>query len=313
MFSIHLLESGLDLWHALLRNSASLSQKVLSIFSFWPAIFEYNFDNIDQLLGIMHSYIILGGTSFYSTYADIISSAISKVISMCYRIVHCSNLCLVTVNDDVATHICKVLDDIISIIGPQSLPSLVPIILQIIAEITAEPHSRSEKMIATYICVLCRVALVDMQFLSNVSSTAKKSLPLLLELWLEKFDHIEFAYQRKLCGLALTKFIPTRDFEFLNKCGWILTIISGVVFELQDDTYSPQIELKQDKNQWTEVDRREYFNQQDVVNSVKLRDALSMALSNAESLHGEPNFRNILSELVDPAILNQVFMIVRGS
>eukprot|EP00475_Leptophrys_vorax_P026957 TRINITY_DN3837_c0_g1_i3.p1 TRINITY_DN3837_c0_g1~~TRINITY_DN3837_c0_g1_i3.p1 ORF type:complete len:210 (-),score=53.60 TRINITY_DN3837_c0_g1_i3:176-805(-) len=207
---------------------------------------------------------------------------------------------------------CEVLEDICCVVGQAALSSLSDSLLAILGEITSEPQTRSDRLLGAYFAVLARFILVDFAFVTQAFRFGEKILHNLIELWLQKFDSLPRVYQRKLCSLALLKFVPTRDFEYLRKCGWILTVVSGIVFELEDDVYVPHFDLNPDKSTWTEKERREFLNLQDPINSIKLRDALRTTLIAAESLHGEPNFQKILTELVDPTILSQVMMIVRS-
>jgi hypothetical protein len=239
-------------------------------------------------------------------------------ISLCQRLWVCVVVLVIDLtsvsgvsNDEVSTDICNVLESICCVVGQPAVSSLSETLISLLNEIIAEPQTRSDKMIGRYFTVLARFMLTDFAFVTQLCS-GEKTLANLIELWLTKFDSLEFLFQKKICSLALLKFVPTRDFAFLNKCGYILTYVTGVVYELREDIYRQQVEVSQDKSSWTETERREVMNLQDPVNSIKLRDALRGTMMNAESLHGEPGFQKILTDLVDPTILNQVLTLVQN-
>jgi hypothetical protein len=135
----------------------------------------------------------------------------------------------------------------------------------------------------------------------------------LLDLWLEKFDSISGKTNRKLCSLVLLQFLPTKDYGFLNKAGIILSLVVGVISELGDDSEINTTEIAMENGPLTiEAERRSYLITQDFVHSFKLKEMLTQSLKSAESLHGEPSFEQILSQVVDPSILNQIYQITRS-
>ncbi|KAI9015058.1 armadillo-type protein [Gaertneriomyces semiglobifer] len=228
---VYLLEDGIELWLAVIRNATACTEPLLSLFPHALGLLEYGSEGLKKTLAVVEGYVILAPALVLQTYAPDIASRLAEMLG--------------SLRPQASNSILRCLDVVLHCCYSQGLlDALLPTVLQtqIFEKLIRSIMEGTELgvILVGYITVLARVALYQptsfWQVLQSIG--AKWGMPTLpasfVSKWCELFDQMGHGKQRKLTALALANLVGTADPAVIARLDCILPILSSVILDLKD-------------------------------------------------------------------------------
>jgi len=193
-------------------------------------------------------------------------------------------------------------------------------------------HLAEDKLQATilaeYILLLSRIALVDVQvFVALVAGTAKsKGVPdaeiweVIMTQWWNRFDNMSEPRHRKLTAMGISCLVSTGKHEVLDRFAFeIANIWLDVLGEIKEQENQredesglslfwdkPFEELYKNVEQTPEYERRREIFNNDPVRTVKLTTFIKEMLAKAQAACGPQTFTNLYVSKMDATVSDQL-------
>ncbi|XP_024543668.1 importin-11 [Selaginella moellendorffii] len=302
---LNILEDGLQLWSTTLRHAPVMIPELLVFFPHLVSALERSIDHLEVSMGIVESYVLLGGAEFLSRHGAGVASIFKMVIGH--------------VKEKGTIRALSVLDTLIQCF-PVDAPPLLEETLQSLFVIVINGRDESDAVRAMAGAILARVLVQNSNFFAHLSEQPSLSLKLqqsgvslsaspvvlFFDSWLEKVDSLTTASKRKVCGLALCIWLTSREPLILDRLEQIL----GVCTSILEDEKSGVATGSGDYNWQNTEDGSESFRKQQIINSdpvnnLSLAPLLKEQLRTCASLHGEAAFNVALSRL-HPRLITQL-------
>ncbi|XP_073920688.1 importin-11 isoform X4 [Castor canadensis] len=262
---VYLLEDGLELWLVTLENSPCITPELLRIFQNMSPLLELSSENLRTCFKIINGYIFLSSTEFLQTYA----------VGLCQSF--CELLQEITTEGQI--QVLKVVENALKVnpvLGPQMFQPILPCVFSGIME-----GERYPEVMSTYLGVIGRVLLQNASFFSSLlnemahkfNQEMDQLLGNMIEMWVDRMDHITQPERRKLSALALLSLLPSDNSVIQDKfCGIINISVEGLHDVMTEDpetgTYKDcmlmsHLELPKvtdDEEPPTEQDKRKKMN-----------------------------------------------------
>ncbi|KAJ4970515.1 hypothetical protein NE237_003614 [Protea cynaroides] len=234
---LNLLEDSVMLWEATLSQAPSLVPQLLGFFPFLMEIIERSFDHLQVAIGIIESYIILGGAEFLNMHA----SSVAKLFELIVR----------NVNDRGLLSTLPIIELLVQCF-PMEAPSLMSSTLQkliLICLSGGDDHDPTKTAVkASSAAILARILVMNTNYLAHLTSEPSLSVALqqagisieenillsLVDIWLDKVDNVT-SIQRKAFGLALSIILTLRLPQVLDKLDQILSVCTTVILGGNED------------------------------------------------------------------------------
>jgi hypothetical protein len=198
---VYLLEDGLELWLVTLENSPCITPELLRIFQNMSPLLELSSENLRTCFKIINGYIFLSSTEFLQTYA----------VGLCQSF--CELLQEITTEGQI--QVLKVVENALKVnpvLGPQMFQPILPCVFSGIME-----GERYPEVMSTYLGVIGRVLLQNASFFSSLlnemahkfNQEMDQLLGNMIEMWVDRMDHITQPERRKLSALALLSLLPS--------------------------------------------------------------------------------------------------------
>lgn len=307
---VYLLEDGLELWLAVLENSASMSHDLLQLFRNMPPLLEYSSENLRTCFYIIQANILLSPEEFLNAYGEVIVSSCNDMLSdmrsegivMTMRLVE---TCL-RASPNISTELVK---------------PMLPRIFEAIYDGEEYPM-----VMSMYLSIMARILLCSRDAFSQVVSEVAKRigetqevvLNKMLDVWLDKMALVTQFERRKLLGLALASLLTAQSSAVLERfCGILLNVTEALNDITKTDDMGFQFDalvLTKDSSPVEDGDvgyeseheyRREKIALSDPVHTIALRDYFQTQLSELQNQVGASQFEQLL-QTVDSETLEQV-------
>ena len=76
---VYLLEDGLALWHAALKETPAMNEQFMQMFRFLIPLLERGDSSVKHCIQIIESYVLLGGVAFLQTYQEDLKNTLTKL------------------------------------------------------------------------------------------------------------------------------------------------------------------------------------------------------------------------------------------
>ncbi|XP_049837055.1 importin-11 isoform X1 [Schistocerca gregaria] len=284
---VYLMEDGLELWLAVLENTATASPDLLQLFRNMPPLLESSSENLRTCYYIIQASVLLGPEQFLKTYGEVI-------INLC-------NDMLADMRSEGVIMTMRLVETCL-----RAAPTLFPEILEPMLPRIFEAIYRGEDypmVMSMYLSIMARVLLcsrdVFSQAVTKVADSSRQSqetvLDKMLDVWLDKMALVTQLERRKLLGLALASLLTAGSRSVLDRfCGVLLNITEALndVMKVEDtgrqvdslllsEQSSPTPIIQDDDVDYeSEHDhRRKQLAAHDPVHTVSLRDYFQMQLT----------------------------------
>ncbi|XP_071449865.1 importin-11 [Hetaerina americana] len=296
---VYLLEDGLDLWLAVLENSAYITNELMLLFRNMPPLLEFSSENLRTCFYIIQAYVLLAPNEFLKEYGTAVVSACNDMLSDMrsegiVMTMHLLELCLRAE-------------------PAQSMELLKPMLPRIF-----EAVYRGEEypmVMSVYLSIVARVLLGSRNVFGemvekvsqHVSLPQEQVLDKLMDVWLDKMDVVTQLERRKLLGLALSSLLTAGSRVVLEKfCGILLKVTEALNDVIKADEMGAQLDSLmisdasgsfpyEEVEQHTEHDlRRKRLTTQDPVHTVVLRDYFQQQVMQLKSQLGSVQYEDLL-------------------
>ena len=298
---VYLMDSGLELWQEVLYYATTLTPELLAVFQNLPKFMLRDFEHIKAAMKLIDSYLLLGGETFWLTYASDVARVLETVIG--------------NVKPDGAAHICRILETCVRIFPPSALKPLYNVfglLLDAISLARMDDLNREPDMVIIgYMTVLARVlfhapavfyALLESR--ANAHDTPQQLLGRLVAFYLDKYYSIVYTsvgpVRRKVWACAMCCFLSLNDREILERTGQILDLCVDVLEASKDQDRSDEststIEF--------EASRRSELLAKDPILQMNLHQLVCDRLTDC-SKRIDPTFFQHLMQMVDQSVLKR--------
>lgn len=275
-----LIEQGLELWHTVLYHSYRLDAATDGLFSRnWIPQMKENGDYFEILMGILKSYLLLGGGQFVQSHSQEIGSTLTVIVPD------------VTQLEDSFSKLTDVLCVFVQLFpeqSPQFLMSVIDHLVQDFLESPLLPQNGGNGMsggalcttpranprdclrIECYMLFFCRLLLVNgegmLKALESIQQKAKNGnlMKTLFQSMFAMKDRVRQFYKQKIVVLGLIKIfqgVTANDGSAVvpllsQLMPWWLKVIEETEIdqlEFAEDMH-PEVD-ESDKTEWTEADR----------------------------------------------------------
>ncbi|EFJ16027.1 hypothetical protein SELMODRAFT_268640 [Selaginella moellendorffii] len=294
---LNILEDGLQLWSTTLRHAPVMIPELLVFFPHLVSALERSIDHLEVSMGIVESYVLLGGAEFLSRHGAGVASIFKMVIGH--------------VKEKGTIRALSVLDTLIQSVRSESGfgVTLFCLCRQSLFVIVINGRDESDAVRAMAGAILARVLVQNSNFFAHLSEQPSLSLKLQQSgVSLSASPVVLFfdSWLEKVCGLALCIWLTSREPLILDRLEQIL----GVCTSILEDEKSGVATGSGDYNWQNTEDGSESFRKQQIINSdpvnnLSLAPLLKEQLRTCASLHGEAAFNVALSRL-HPRLITQL-------
>lgn len=308
----YLLEDGMDLWRKTLMFAPRPTTTLMNLFKYVPHLIDRADGSIKACLSIIQSYIILGGDyvlqefgaqlipSLNALIGEIPSSG-AKILCKTYEII-------------LYAHIefgCTLLGEAVSML-----------IISLIQGGDGVGHGHAG-LYAPYMAVINRLALIRPDLLSSLANQLSPSMGLdvlnsIFDLWIDKYDAVVEAGQRKLSILAMCECVASEGFDQYIHPRFVLVVnmmINGLFqLHLHGDEQLPVdflVQFEADElseapvDGTTEASRQRNLNRLDAVCTHNLKSYVKNSIERLRARIGQAAFDGLISS-VDASIMQQL-------
>eukprot|EP00756_Hemistasia_phaeocysticola_P047773 Hpha_TRINITY_DN22235_c0_g1::TRINITY_DN22235_c0_g1_i1::g.167186::m.167186 len=297
-----LRESGLNLWHAIVRQAESLTPQLQALWSFMPGLLERDFETFEKALETTQEYVLLGGEAWMKGVGEALFAQLLQVLR--------------TRREQGLVIVCSILDDFYTLM-PQHAAEAHPLMGHMIAAVAQ--NSEEEVILSQYLALFCRLVIANrasaMQLLSVIATEAavQGGAPALLvqivDTLLNNSDSIANAIQRKICALALVSLlVPPSEALAARIDAIAASAVEAVQGEegdeegtfrglLQDAAVGSREGLPEDAIEAAAVTRRRALLAADPVATISARQWFHQHLQELGQQVGQPAFQQLLSTI----------------
>ena len=212
--ALSLLEDGLQLWLAVLRNAPTMSPELMALFPNIPRIIaSMGFEHLQPCARLLEAYVLLGGAEFLQTHGGSVVTFLGAIVG---EVKEAGLLMVLPSMDMMLT------------LFPADAPALLEGVLAKLVALLAE-RTESMRAVAEACCVLARVLFANARAFERLLSPTGPAAALLrptvaasvastgglmrtfVGVWLEACDSLRSVHQRKLCSLALCVLLTSAD------------------------------------------------------------------------------------------------------
>jgi len=299
-----LIEQGLELWHTVLYHSYRLEQSTDALFTRnWIPQMKENCDYFEILMGILKSYLLLGGGQFVQSHAQEIGNVLTLIVPD------------VTQLEDQFSKLTDVLCVFVQLFPKQSPTFLQSVIEHLVHDFMASPLLQSggggdlnggapgfctsptvrsdSNRIECYMLFFCRLLLVNADGMLKVLKSIQQKVNgnnLMKTLFQGMFtmkERVRQFYKQKIVVLGLIKIfqgVVANDGNAVvpllsELLPWWLKVIEETeidTLEFADDMH-PEMDGT-DKSEWTEADRISNLYCNDIVSHTFMIDVVLKVL-----------------------------------
>ncbi|KAJ1959844.1 hypothetical protein GGI12_004128, partial [Dipsacomyces acuminosporus] len=76
---VYLIEDGIDLWLALIRNATRLDQNLIGLLEYMPELLQYSTETLKHLLKVIEGYALIDGAGMFQAYGQAIVDAVANL------------------------------------------------------------------------------------------------------------------------------------------------------------------------------------------------------------------------------------------
>lgn len=296
---VYLLEDGLDLWWALLQNTAAFTPELLTLSKNLLPLLELGTENLRTCMQIIQAYILLAPKEFLSLCGnDIVVSSCSLIKDM---------------RSEGITMVMRVVEVIFKVFpeeGPHLFAPILPFVLTEVLKAEDLPT-----LMSMYLSLISRVVLHNRPCLTTLlqgkamelGKTEDEIMKHLLKVWLEKMALVQPIERRKLLGLALTSLLTANSGVIHDHfCGLVLAICEVLNDIIKTDdlgacidsllvTDNDNLRLDEEDEEETEHEKRKReLARKDPVMTVALREYLGSQMSLIQQNLGPVIFEQLM-------------------
>ena len=312
---ICLNEHGLELWHKVLYHSYKLEKEMDKLFSNnWIPQMKTNADFFDVLMGILKSYLFLGGGNFVQNHAQDIGNTLKQIVPDITQI------------DDSFSKVTDVLCVFVQLFPTQSPEFLFSIIEHLVQDFLQTmskendlsngnddmknnnnnnndindqlfmPTYITNLRIECYMLFFCRLLLANcdgtLKVLESIQQKQNNNniIKSLFQCMFSAKDRVKQFYKQKIVALGLLKIyggVTTNDTNLIiplmsQLLSWFLYVIKETEIENLEfaDDVLPEMD-ETNNSEWTEADRISNLYCNDMVSHTFMIDILQKTLINS--------------------------------
>ncbi|CAG8586179.1 1331_t:CDS:10 [Paraglomus brasilianum] len=309
---VYLLDDALDLWYVTVQCAPHSTPLLLSLVPASVALLEFGSDSLKKVLKILESYLVMAPEMVMQSFAHQIMDAFTRLLG------------------DLKPQACSAIIQLIEVIL-QSCPIQLceehlmntGLLWKLLNTILAQEEQYY--ILVNYLKVFARIVINDpVFFLGFIEISGQQSNPRrtdlldeLFGLWLDLFDNVGHAKDRKLHAMAFTALLATTNSVILNRLPQIMGVWSDVLSEVRENGGGDALiywreESKNDDEESADSKRKRMLLQRDPIHTTNLIQYIQMKFSESEQLNGgaEAFQRDYVSK-VDSTLLDQVNSLMR--
>ncbi|XP_076243616.1 importin beta11 isoform X2 [Calliopsis andreniformis] len=296
---VYLMEDGLQLWLALLENTAAPTPAIMDLARNMPALLEQSSHNLELCLDIIQAYIILSPLEFFNQRG----AAIIEILRSIMGDLRCEEI--VTTMIVFETCLCA---------SRQGAELIKPILINVFKNV-CKGEGRLAEM-TMYLSIVARVLWfykdIFIQIISEITRIMNKDeareevvLGQIINEWVDHMPFITQLERRKLLALALCSLLEANSPPSVLE--HFPDIMSNIVETLNDITKIDNIEYTfseqsssseyEDDEYGIKLDQEKRLAFNDPVNCVSLKDTLQNQLITLRRLMGDNQFNQLMLTL----------------
>lgn len=215
---VYLMEDGLELWLAVLENTAVMTPTLLQLFDNMSQLIDGSSEYLQICLYIIQAYTLLGPDEFLQVYGEI-------VVRMCMYL-------LTDMRAEGIVMIMKVLELCLKVKPAQSVHLIKPALPGILQSVYRGDDLPT--VLSMYLSIIARVLLISQpvfiqiaeQLAQSLGESTEQVVEKVLDVWLDKLHLVTQQDRRKLLGLALASLLTSQSRVVLVRfCGFLLAIV----------------------------------------------------------------------------------------
>lgn len=218
---LYLLEQGLDLWLATVQNSNGVSIDLVNLLPAAIQLLELGTENLKKVLHILECNILLAPSEILNLFADPLLTQICGLLGTLTANASNSLLRLI----DITVQACY---------DANCFPALIQLMYSkgLFTKLLTTILSGTELgvIVVGFLMIMSRMAIYDANSVMQIMHTGggNDAIERFLDVFLEKYDSLGQAKQRKLCALAFTSLIGTGNTMVIQRFPAICTILTSV-------------------------------------------------------------------------------------
>lgn len=304
---VYLMEDGFELWLATLKTASQSTDELMSLVPAAVSLLSEGMDHMRNMLKILQSYLMLDAERTFQSAGPSLINAVAGIVSEGLRSEASVSIMQFM---DMAALTCP-----IRITGDLYISS--GLLNKVLSIVMAKKESNV--VLTQYLCFMARLAVEDSAYLSNAVNSVGQQfgqpslLPMLIDLWMEKFDNVSHPKHRKLHAMGLTAMMRTTNAAVLEYLPRLVCIWGDVLNEVNENgtgdslVYWRETQDDEDDNseETAEVIRRRDLLKRDPVHTTNLAQYVKASIGECERLNGGAEaFQQQWLSKVDPLMLS---------
>ncbi|KAI8326315.1 ARM repeat-containing protein [Martensiomyces pterosporus] len=289
---VYLIEDGIELWLALIRNASQLDQSLMSLLHYTPGLLQYSTETLKHVLKVIEGYVLLDGVSVFQNSGVAIIGALGSLLSDPGLAVRAIAVAFSTLNIIVQRVP-------VEFTGKALMESNV--IWTAFTKIV--DNNEAALLLAHHAGFISRVAVHYPVFFAEFLATQDRTLTsAFVSNWIGIFDNVGQVAQRRLHALSLAAAIATTNdgvlehlplmvpvwTEIMSDTGNSLVYFSDVDDDMPDDCGESAV---------AENARRRKLLAEDPAHRFDIKMALDRSLAECERLNGPERFQAIIARV----------------
>ncbi|KAJ2597229.1 hypothetical protein GGF39_003138 [Coemansia sp. RSA 1721] len=288
---IYLIEDGLELWLALIRNCSALDPSISGLVQSIPGLLQYSTETLKKVLKITESYILVNGDAVFAEHGSMLLRGLHGLVSDSSLAVRATAAGYVTLNVIVQ---CMPLDICQRPLIESNLlwTAFTRIVERKEAAIVLVHHAGFLARVAVHYPSLFA------EFLASQEALLAKTF---VENWVDLYDDVGQVTQRRLHAIAFAAAIATANDGVLHS----LPLMVPIWNDIMSNTGSSQLyfsdvddDLPDDFGEVVaENHRRQKMLSNDPSHKFDIKHVLTQSMAECERLNGAVRFQEIIARV----------------
>ncbi|KAJ1865288.1 hypothetical protein LPJ73_000053 [Coemansia sp. RSA 2703] len=288
---VYLLEDGLDLWLALVRNGLTIDPAVRALLKNIPKLLQYSTETLKKVLKIIEGNLLIDGASIFTEYGHVFLHGLCDLVAdknLTARAIAAGYATLNILVQCVPLEIC---------IKPLTETNGLWLAFTHIVDKKEEPM-----ILVHHAAFMSRVAVsypsLFSEFLASQDIAITKAF---VESWIDLYDDVGQVTQQRLFAIGLAVAIATTNSGVLQSLDSMVPIWNDIMSNTGSSlVYFSDVDddLPDDSDEMiAENQRRKNMLANDPVHKFDIRQILTQSMSECERLNGPERFREIVAQV----------------
>ncbi|KAJ1942843.1 hypothetical protein GGF37_002927 [Kickxella alabastrina] len=289
---VYLIEDGLELWLALVRNASALDPSIMALLQNIPSLLQYGTETLRKILKIIESYVLIDGAGIFAESGLMLLCALNDLVSdnkLAARAIAAGYTTLHVIVQCVPMEACA---------QPLTQSNL------LWTAFTRIVDKRETAQLLIYHAVfMSRLAVhypaLFGEFLASQDASLSSTFT---ENWIDLYDDVGQITQRRLYAISLAVAIATTNDGILKNLPSMVPIWNDIISDtgsslvyfsdVDDDMPEGYGEVMVAENQ-----RRQKMLSSDPAHKFDIKEVLAQSIAECERLNGPERFQAIVAQI----------------